>query len=65
MGINVFYVDDAITSYTEKLKKLARKSLRDMGAVLVNTEIVLFDLASDSKDEKFKFISNLVKDLRK
>ena len=65
MGINVFYVDDAITSYTEKLKKLARRSLVEMGAVLVNTELVLFDLANNSKDEKFKFVSNLVKDLRK
>ena len=65
MGIDVFYVDDAISSYTDELKKVARKSLRDMGAVLVNTELVLFDLAVDSKDPNFKFVSNLVKELRK
>ena len=65
MGLDVFYVDDAISSYTDELKKIARKSLRDMGAVLVNTELVLFDLAVDSKDPNFKFVSNLVKELRK
>lgn len=65
MGLDVFYVDDAISSYTDELKKVARKSLRDMGAVLVNTELVLFDLAVDSKDPNFKFVSNLVKELRK
>lgn len=65
LGLDVYYVDDAISSYKDELKKIARKSLRDMGAVLVNTELVLFDLANDSKDENFKFISNLVKDLRK
>ena len=65
MGLDVFYVDDAISSYSNELKKIARKSLRDMGAVLVNTELILFDLAVDSKDPNFKFVSNLVKDLRK
>ena len=65
MGLDVFYVDDAISSYSDELKKIARKSLRDMGAVLVNTELVLFDLAVDSKDPNFKFVSNLVKEVRK
>ena len=35
-----------------------------MGAVIVNTEMVLFDLARDAKDPNFKYISNLVKSLR-
>ena len=65
LGLYVFYVDDAISSFSDELKKIARKSLRDMGAVLVNTELVLFDLAVDSKDPNFKFVSNLVKELRK
>lgn len=65
LGLDVFYVDDAISSYSDELKKIARKSLIDMGAVLVNTELVLFDLAVDSKDPNFKFVSNLVKELRK
>ncbi len=65
LGLDVYYVDDAISSYTDELKKIAKKSLKDMGAVLVNTELILFDLAVDSKDPNFKFISNLVKELRK
>lgn len=65
LGLDVYYVDDAISSYTDELKKIARKSLRDMGAVLVNTELILFDLAVDSKDSNFKFVSKLVKELRK
>lgn len=65
LGLDVYYVDDAISSYTDELKKIARKSLRDMGAVLINTELILFDLAVDSKDPNFKFVSKLVKELRK
>lgn len=65
LGLNVFYVDDAIGSFTNELKDAAKASLRDMGAVLVNTELILFDLAIDSKDSNFKLISNLVKELRK
>lgn len=65
LGLNVFYVDDAIGSFTNKLKDVAKASLRDMGAVLVNTELILFDLAIDSKDSNFKLISKLVKELRK
>lgn len=65
LGLNVFYVDDAIGSFTNELKDVAKASLRDMGAVLVNTELILFDLAIDSKDSNFKLVSNLVKELRK
>lgn len=64
MGLDVFLVEDAVSSFTEDLKKTALTSLKQMGAVLVNTEMVLFDIARDSKDPHFKFISNLVKSLR-
>ena len=64
MGLEVFLVEDAVSSFTEDLKKTALSSLERMGAVLVNTEMVLFDIARDSKDPHFKFISNLVKSLR-
>ena len=63
-GLEVFLVEDAVSSFTEDLKKTALTSLGQMGAVIVNTEIVLFDIARDSKDSHFKFISNLVKSLR-
>lgn len=64
MGLEVFLVEDAVSSFTEDLKKTALSSLGQMGAVLVNAEMVLFDIARDSKDPHFKFISNLVKSLR-
>lgn len=64
MGLEVFLVEDAVSSFTEDLKKTALSSLERMGAVIVNTEMVLFDIARDSKDSHFKFISNLVKSLR-
>ena len=64
MGLEVFLVEDAVSSFTEDLKKTSLSSLGQMGAVLVNTEMVLFDIARDSKDPHFKFISNLVKSLR-
>ena len=64
MGLEVFLVEDAVSSFTEDLKKTALSSLGQMGAVLVNTEMVLFDIARDSEDPHFKFISNLVKSLR-
>lgn len=64
MGLEVFLVEDAVSSFTEDLKKTALARLKQMGAVLVNTEMVLFDIARDSKDPHFKFISNLVKSLR-
>ena len=35
-----------------------------MGAVRTETETLLFDLARDSKDPNFKFISGLIKDMR-
>lgn len=64
MGLEVFLVEDAVASFTEDLKATALRSLENMGAVIVNTEMVLFDLARDAKDSHFKFISNLVKSLR-
>lgn len=64
MGLEVFLVEDAVSSFTEELKATALSSLGQMGAVIVNTEMVLFDIARDSKDSHFKFISNLVKSLR-
>ena len=64
LGLNVFLVEDAVSSYTEGLKQTALENMRDMGALVVNTEMMLFDIARDSKDEHFKLISNLVKEIR-
>ncbi|WP_270597440.1 isochorismatase family protein [Anaerococcus vaginalis] len=64
-GYKVFVVEDAVSSFNEKQKSLGLKAMFDMGASLVNTEMLMFDLASDAKDENFKEISKMVKNLRK
>lgn len=64
-GYKVFVVEDAVSSFNEEQKKLGLKAISDMGASLVNTEMIMFDLASNAKDENFKEISKMVKDLRK
>lgn len=64
LGLNVFFVKDAISSYTEELKGTSANLLGQMGAAVVNTEMLLFDIAYDSKDSHFKVISNLVKEMR-
>lgn len=64
LGLNVFFVKDAISSYTEELKETSENLLGQMGASVVNTEMLLFDIAYDSKDSHFKVISNLVKEMR-
>lgn len=64
LGLEVFLVEDAVASFKESQKQTAANTLENMGAVIVNTEMVLFDLARDAKDTNFKYISNLVKSLR-
>ncbi|NVF11829.1 isochorismatase family protein [Anaerococcus sp. AGMB00486] len=64
-GYKVFVVEDAVSSFNQDQKELGLKLIRDMGASIVNTELIMFDLASDSKDKNFKEISNLVKEIRK
>lgn len=64
-GYKVFVVEDAVSSFNEQQKKLGLKAISDMGASLVNTEMIMFDLASNAKDKNFKEISKMVKDLRK
>lgn len=64
-GYKVFVVEDAVSSFNKEQKDLGLKAMSDMGASLVNTEMLMFDLASDAKDENFKEISKIVKNLRK
>ena len=64
LGLNVFFVKDAISSYTEEFKETSANLLGQMGVAVVNTEMLLFDIAYDSKDSHFKVISNLVKEMR-
>jgi nicotinamidase-related amidase len=64
LGLEVFAVEDGISSYSKEYKELGLKAMEAMGAVRINTEMLLYDLANDSKNPRFKEITKLVKDLR-
>lgn len=63
-GLEVYLIEDVVSSYNHALKDNALANLRDMGAHVISAEIVLFDLIDGKDDPKFKEISNLVKDYR-
>lgn len=64
-GLNVFIVDDAVSSYSKELKESALKTIKDMGAIVVSSELLMFDLIKGKDNDKFKEVSSLVKDIRK
>ncbi|MBU5669346.1 isochorismatase family protein [Peptoniphilus sp. MSJ-1] len=59
-GYEVFLVEDAIGSRTEKNSKNGIEQLREMGAVITNTESVLFDLAGVAGTDEFKTLQKLI-----
>lgn len=59
-GYEVFIVEDAVGSRTEKNAKNGIEMLREMGAVITNTETVLFDLAGIAGTEEFKTLQKLI-----
>jgi len=59
-GYEVFLVEDAVGSRTEKNSKNGLEQLRDMGAVITNTETVLFDLAGIAGTDEFKTLQKLI-----
>ena len=63
-GIAVFIVSDAITAWGTENRRAAIKRMTDAGAILVTTEMVLFEWAGSAKSPGFKAVSNLVKSLR-
>ncbi len=65
LGLEVFVVEDGVSSYSKEYKELGLKAMEAMGAVRVNAEMLIYDLANDSKTPYFKGITNLIKDLRK
>ncbi len=60
-GYNVYLVYDAVGSRKKKNHKYILKTLLHMGAYLVPTESVLFELMNSSKHPSFKTISKLIK----
>lgn len=58
---NVFVVMDGVGSRTSDNYSNALQIMHDMGAVITNTETVLFDLIKTAGTPDFKMISKLVK----
>lgn len=61
LGYNVFVAEDAISSRTKENRKNGLKLLKKMGAVITNTETILFDMLQKAGGPTFKEISKLVK----
>ena len=60
-GYDVFVPIDAVGSREDVIKDNALSLLRDMGAVITNTELIVFDLVKISGTPEFKEILKLVK----
>lgn len=60
-GYQVHLASDAITSRTEANYQNGLDLMQNMGAVVSNTETILFDLLKDSNRPEFKPISKLIK----
>ncbi len=60
-GFSVFLVEDAVGSRAEMTLNNAISQLRDMGAVITNTETAVFDLLKESGTPEFKALLKLIK----
>ncbi len=60
-GLRVFVVADATSSRTLQNYQLAIGRMRDVGAIIVSTEMILFELLERAGTEEFKKILRLVK----
>lgn len=58
---NVFVIKDCVASRTEDNYENALDMMKDMGAVITNTETVLFDILKKAGTPEFKLISKLIK----
>ncbi|MCB0511534.1 MAG: isochorismatase family protein, partial [Bacteroidetes bacterium] len=61
LGFEVHIVADAVSSRTLENKQIALDRLRQAGAFIVSTEMVLFQLIDEAGTEQFKSISKLIK----
>jgi nicotinamidase-related amidase len=60
-GLKVHVVADAVSSRTEQNKRLSLERMRQSGAYIVSTEMILFMLIDKAGTEEFKGISKLIK----
>lgn len=59
-GLNVYVPADCTTSRDPANKENALQQMRDLGAVVSNSESVLFQLLADAKHPAFKTVSKLI-----
>lgn len=60
-GYDVFVVRDIMSSRSKENYTNALDLMREMGAVIVNTETIVFDLLKTAGTDEFKKISKLIK----
>jgi nicotinamidase-related amidase len=60
-GLTVHVAQDAIVSRRKDAFETALELMRSAGAVITNTETILFDLLGCAGTDEFKFVSKLVK----
>lgn len=60
-GYQVFVVNDAVASRTKMNYRNAIELMHTMGAVITNTETVIFDLLKAAGTPEFKVMSKLIK----
>lgn len=60
-GYYVFVPADAVCSRTEENYNNALALMREMGAVISNTESILFDLLKEAGTPQFKILSKMIK----
>ncbi len=60
-GYKVFIVKDAVSSRTNENYENGLDLLKEMGAVITNTETVIFDLLKEAGTPEFKILSKLIK----
>ena len=60
-GFNVFVAADAISSRTTQNCRIGLERMRDARAVIVSTEMALFELLGQAGTEEFKQVLGLVK----
>ncbi|HTL59093.1 MAG TPA: hydrolase [Candidatus Limnocylindrales bacterium] len=60
-GLRVFVVADAVSSRTAENHRIGLDRMRDAGALIVSTEMILFELVEKAGTDEFKQILSLVK----
>ena len=60
-GYEVFVVSDGVASRYKENYKNGLDLIKDMGAVITNTETILFDLLKKAGTPEFKVLSKLIK----